>query len=169
MFIDDWACRKFDRIIDYCAASDAFQDIPFSLPFTYQALDAAFPGSKFILTVRGNSNTWYRSLTTFHANLFGAGKIPAEDDLARAVYRFQGWILLVMQKVYAFPKGDPYNKECLIRAYESHNSMVQEYFRHRPEDLLTLDLTADDSYQRFCHFLGKAPRRSVFPWRNKTS
>ena len=169
MFVDDWACRKFARIIDYCAGADAFQDIPFSLPFTYQALDAAFPDSKFILTVRRNSETWYRSLTTFHANLFNAGKIPSEEDLAHAVYRFQGWALLVMQKVYAFPKGDPYNTDCLVRAYESHNAMVQEYFRHRPEDLLILDLTADDSYERFCHFLGKEPQRSVFPWENKTS
>lgn len=168
MFVDDWACRDFVRIIDYCTASDAFQDVPFSLPFTFQALDAAFPGSKFVLTVRRDSETWYRSLTTFHAKLFGAGKMPTEDDLARANYRFKGWILLLMQKLYAFPAGDPYNKACLVQAYEMHNAMVREYFRHRPADLLTIDLTSEDSYLQFCHFLGKPPQGRVFPWKNRT-
>ena len=90
-FIADWTRRDFSRIIDYCNTADAFQDIPFSLPDTYQSLDAAFPESKFILTVRTNADIWYRSLTTFHAQVFGAGKIPTEDDLARATYRFKGW------------------------------------------------------------------------------
>jgi len=168
MFVDDWASRNFVRIVEYCTAFDAFQDVPFSLPFTYQALDVAFPGSKFILTVRRDSETWYRSLTTFHAKLFGAGKMPTEDDLARASYRHQGWMLLLMQKLYEFPAGDPYNKACLVRAYEMHNAMVHEYFRHRPADLLTIDLTVEDSYLQFCHFLGKPPQGRVFPWKNRT-
>ena len=42
LFIDDWAKRDFRRLIQYCQTADAFQDIPFSLSFTYQALDQAF-------------------------------------------------------------------------------------------------------------------------------
>ena len=89
-FITDWARRDFSRIIDYCNTAEAFQDIPFSLPDTYQSLDAAFPGSKFILTVRENADIWNRSLTNFHAKVFGEGKIPTEEDLARSSYRFKG-------------------------------------------------------------------------------
>jgi hypothetical protein len=167
-FIADWACRDFSRIIDYCNTADAFQDIPFSLPETYQSLDAAFPGSKFVLTVRTNAEMWYRSLTTFHANLFGGGKIPTEDDLARATYRFQGWALLAMRAIAAFPDGDPYNKEGLVQAYESHNARVQEYFRDRPTDLLAIDVAAHGSYQRFCDFLGKPPQGRGFPWEQRS-
>jgi len=168
-FITDWACRDFSRIIDYCNTADAFQDIPFSLPDTYQSLDAAFPGSKFVLTVRTNSEMWYRSLTTFHAKVFGGGKIPTEDDLARATYIYQGWALLAMRAIASFPEGDPYNKECLIQAYESHNARVQEYFRHRPTDLLMIDLATEGSFRRFCDFLGKPHQGDVFPWKNKTT
>jgi hypothetical protein len=168
-FITDWACRDFSRIIEYCNTADAFQDIPFSLPDTYQSLDAAFPGSKFILTVRTNSEMWYRSLTTFHAKLFGGGEIPTEEDLARATYRFEGWALLALRAIAAFPEGDPYNKDCLIQAYESHNARVQEYFRHRPTGLLTIDVVADGSYQRFCDFLGKPPQGLGFPWEQKSA
>jgi hypothetical protein len=168
-FITDWACRDFSRIIDYCNTADAFQDIPFSLPDTYQSLDAAFPGSKFILTVRTNSEMWYRSLTTFHAKVFGGGKIPTEDVLARATYIYQGWALLAMRAIAAVPDGDPYNRECLIQAYESHNARVQGYFRHRPTDLLMIDLATEGSFRRFCDFLGKPHQGDVFPWKNKTT
>ena len=57
MLIDDWAKRDFRRIIKYCRTADAFQDIPFSLNFTFQAVDAAFPGSKFILSVRDDAES----------------------------------------------------------------------------------------------------------------
>jgi hypothetical protein len=167
--ITDWARRDFSRIIEYCNTADAFQDIPFSLPYTYQSLDAAFPGSKFILTIRTNADIWYRSLTTFHAKVFGGGKIPTEDDLARATHRFKGWALCAMQAISAFPDGDPYNKECLVRAYGSHNARVQEYFRDRPRDLLTINLSTEGSFQAFCDFLGKSPQSDCFPWKNRTT
>jgi hypothetical protein len=168
-FITDWARRDFSRIIDYCNTADAFQDIPFSLPDTYQSLDAAFPGSKFILTVRENADIWYRSLTTFHAKIFGGGKIPTEDDLARANYRFQGWALCAMQAISAFPEGDPYNKECLVQAYDLHNARVQEYFRNRPTDLLKISLAAEGSFQQFCDFLGKSSQDRYFPWEKRAT
>jgi hypothetical protein len=168
-FISDWASRDFSNIVNYCNNADAFQDIPFSLPLTYQALDPAFPGSKFILTVRTNAEEWYRSLLKFHARIFGGGKIPTEEDLAQADYRFQGWILRVMRSAYEVPPGDPYRKECLIQAYESHNAAVQQYFRHRPADLLTINLAAEDSYHLFCRFLGKSPQGDSFPWENRSS
>lgn len=55
MFLDDWAERKFDRIVKYCKTADAFQDVPFSLDYTYQVLGYAFLGSKLILTVRNSA------------------------------------------------------------------------------------------------------------------
>lgn len=39
LLIDDWINRDFREIIKYCKSADAFQDIPFSLPYTYQAVD----------------------------------------------------------------------------------------------------------------------------------
>jgi len=54
LLMEDWAKRDFQRIVDYCETADAFQDVPFSLEFTYQVLDYAFPDSRFILTVRNS-------------------------------------------------------------------------------------------------------------------
>jgi len=73
--------------------AQAFQDIPFSLPYTFQALDMRFPGSKFILTIRNNPDQWYHSLISFHSKLFGRGKVPDYDDLKKATYVYPDWIL----------------------------------------------------------------------------
>src|SRR5690349_10358789 len=74
--IEDWAKRDFRAIIDHCKSADAFQDVPFSLDYTYAALDQAFPGAKFILTVRESSAEWYESLTRFHTKIVGKNRLP---------------------------------------------------------------------------------------------
>ena len=92
LLIHDYAQRNFKPIVEYCRTAEAFQDVPFSLPYTYQILDYAFPGSKFILTVRDNENEWYQSLIRFHRNRLGVrGKITKED-LLNDQYRYQGFI-----------------------------------------------------------------------------
>ncbi len=83
--IDDWSNRDFRSLIALCQTAQAFQDIPFSLPFTYQILDYVFPNSKFILTVRNGVNEWYKSLTTFHTNLIGKGwRLNHSNDDSKA-------------------------------------------------------------------------------------
>ncbi len=36
LLMDDWAIRDFRRIVAYCRTADAFQDVPFSVGFTYK-------------------------------------------------------------------------------------------------------------------------------------
>lgn len=50
--IDFWAKREFKPIIRFCKTAEFFQDAPFSFPYTFIALDQAFPNSKFILLLR---------------------------------------------------------------------------------------------------------------------
>ena len=45
ILLDDWTRRDFRRIKRRCQLFQAFQDSPFSYPYTYQAMDAAFPKS----------------------------------------------------------------------------------------------------------------------------
>lgn len=73
----EWSLRNFKPIVEYCKTAEFFQDIPFSKPFTFVALDQAFPNSKFILTVRDNPEQWYNSLVKFHSKLWGKdGRTP---------------------------------------------------------------------------------------------
>src|SRR5690606_4675563 len=63
--IEDWGQRDFRRLVKLVSTADAFQDIPFSYDYTFQAMDAAFPGSKFILSIRDSPEQWYESLVRF--------------------------------------------------------------------------------------------------------
>ena len=66
LLIHEYAQRNFRSIVEYCHTAQAFQDIPFSLPYTYIVLDHAFPGSKFILSIRKDEDERYQSLIRFH-------------------------------------------------------------------------------------------------------
>ncbi|MFC1761263.1 sulfotransferase [Planctomycetota bacterium] len=169
LLIHDWARRDFRRIIRFCHTAQAFQDIPFSLPYTFQALDMRFPGSKFILTVRDSPEQWYASLTRFHAKLFGSGEIPSCNDLKKAQYRYAGWMYEAFHAIYGTPDANLYDKMTLINQYNTHNQSVIEYFRQRPNDLLVLNISQQGVYQRFCEFLDKPCLHESFPWENKTA
>lgn len=165
----DWKNRNFKNLISYCYTAQFFQDVPFSLPFTYVALDNAFPGSKFILTIRNDDHQWYNSITKFHSKLWGEnGKIPDEQDLRNAEYLYKGWAWDFNRASINTPLYDLYNKNQLLDFYNNHNKNVIEYFRHRPDDLLVLNISEPESYSVFCEFLGVSGRRNEFPWKNKT-
>jgi hypothetical protein len=165
----DWARRDFRRIYWYCRIAQAFQDIPFSLPYTYQALDQKFPGSKFILTLRDSPEQWYDSLTRFHAALLGCDHVPTAADLKAATYVYPGFMFDANRLIYNTPIDDVYHRVTLIAGYTAHNTAVIEYFRHRPEDLLVLNVAEPGAYDRLCQFLGKPYTGQEFPWENKTA
>lgn len=160
--------REFAPIIQYCRTAQVFQDLPFSCPYLFVALDQAFPGSRFILTVRRDADQWYSSITRFHGKLWGSdGRAPTAEQLRAAPYVRTGWAYSLI-KLHGTPESDPYNKPALIAHYERHNADVQRYFADRPDDLLVIDVGAADSYQRFIEFLGIPSPFSAFPWENKT-
>jgi hypothetical protein len=169
LLLEPWSRRDFGPIIEFAKSADAFQDIPFSLPFTYQALDGAFPDARFLLTVRADAEEWYRSLTRFHAKLWTDGeRIPTEQDLRKAFYREEGYVWRASRLIYDTPDSDPYHKPWLLAHYERHLVNVREYFRHRPGKLLEINLANDEDYLRMCAFLGKTPCGDTFPLLNKT-
>jgi hypothetical protein len=160
--------REFAPIIAYCQSAQVFQDVPFSCPHLFVALDQAFPGSKFILTVRDEADQWYSSLTRFHAKLWGTdGAPPTASELRAASYIRTGWASNLM-KLYGTTDAEPYHRETLIAHYERHNAAVREYFRYRPQDLLEINVSAPDSYRAFIDFLGVRSPFDSFPWENRT-
>jgi hypothetical protein len=164
-----WAQRNFTPIISYCKTAKFFQDVPFSKPFTFVALDQAFPNSKFILTIRDNPEQWYKSLTQFHAKLWGKdGRIPTKEDLQNAEYVYKGWAWDMTRYAEITPENDPYQKAPLIQSYIDYNNSVLSYFKHRPKDLLILNVAEKGAYRKLCEFIGQPVTSEEFPWENKT-
>ena len=169
LLFDDWVKRDFKRIIRYCRTAEFFQDAPFSYPYTFIAMDQAFPGSKFILTLRDNADKWYDSLIRFHGKLWGNGNVPpTTEELKNATYIYKGFPYYARFCVHNVSEDDPYNKNVFIEYYKMHNKNVIDYFRHRLDDLVTVNLKNPEDYSKFCDFIGCKQKRSGFPWENKT-
>lgn len=153
LLIDDWARRDFHRIIAYCRTADAFQDVPFSLNHTYAVMDHAYPGAKFILTIRDSADEWFDSLLRFHAKLIGKHRVPTADDLRDYEYLGKGWLWHAHRLLFNVDESNLYARAHYVEQYELHNRQVVDYFRHRPNDLLVLNVGQPDAMQSLCDFL----------------
>lgn len=154
LYIFDWARRDYRRIIRFCQSAEAFQDAPFSCGDTFQAMDEAFPNSKFILTVRDNADEWYESMVRFHSWIVGKERIPTAEDLRQFNFHYPGYVLDALKLVFGADEADIYNRDLYIRWYEEHNKKIIEYFEGRPDDLLVLNVGEPDAMERLLVFLG---------------
>jgi hypothetical protein len=59
-----------------------------------------------------------------------------------------------------------YNKDRFVHVYDTHVRNVRDYFRHRPEDLLVLDICGGDGWEKLGPFLGLSIPRAQFPHAN---
>lgn len=169
-FIEDWGIRSFDGLINFCKSAQFFQDQPFSMPYTFIALDQAFPNSKFILTVRDNPEQWYNSITKYMGKKWGVeGRTPTKFDLQNADYIRKGWLWNTLLMLRDVDHDDIYNKEATIQRYLEHIRVVKDYFRNRPDDLLILNVADKGAHKTLCDFIGRETDQLDFPWTNKTS
>lgn len=169
--MDDWIARDFRRIARYCRTADAFQDVPFSLAYTYQAMDQAFPGqAKFILTVRDNAEQWYESLVRYHSRLLQLPYCPPRvADLQAFPYVYPGWLWRQQEIVYGATESSVYDRELYMQHYREHNRAIMTYFRHRPRDLLVLNLAEESASERLCRFLDLPTGAIEIPHLNRSS
>jgi hypothetical protein len=128
------------RAIEWARKFDAFQDNPW--PILYRELDQAFPGSKFVLTLRPEQQ-WISSVV----NHFSDDETPMRE-----------WIYGV-----GHPKG---NENIYLARYERHNREVTEYFKDRPGDLLVLNITEGEGWEKLCPFLDEPIPAIAFPCSN---
>jgi len=169
LLLDDWARRDFRKIVEYCRGADAFQDVPFSLDYTYVVLDQAFPGSRFVLTVRNSADEWYDSLVRFHTMMIGKNRLPTAQDLREFRYRKPNYLWDAARYIYGVDENTLYDRATYIAHYESHNQAVRDYFRYRPDDLLVLNLAEPGAMASLCGFLGIEGGNRAMPHFNATS
>ncbi len=146
----DWSAERLAAegaalCIETARGYDAAQDMPW--PLFFRALDAAFPGSKFILTLRDHER-WFASIE----NHFGAN----EDEMQAFVYG----------RDTAAPAG---NRERYIDVLARHERDVRRYFAERPRDLLVMDLEAGDGWPALCGFLAQPVPDAPFPSKNRSA
>lgn len=157
--------NNYEQLLDYCNEGEAFQDVPFSIPGIYKVLDSNFKGSKFILSVRNDSEQWFSSLVNFHKKVWTNGKELNEENInkARAVYKNYGSDF--NKCVFGDVSYDPCKYK---KVYEDHIEAAKEYFKGRTDDFLVLNTSDKLAYRKMTDFLDKKPKRDTFEWKNKT-
>jgi hypothetical protein len=140
-----------------------FQDVPFSLPKIYEFLDKKFPNSKFILTIRNNSDEWYHSLVNYHKDFNDIHK----NFIKITDYIHRNWIQTILTKCYGAPNHNPYDEESLKNTYEKHILDVESYFKNREDKLLTLNLSDELCVEKLEDFLGRKFINKKMPHLNK--
>jgi len=166
--LKEWAERRFEKLINFCYDYQCFKDIPFSWPYTFQILDTHYPNSKFILTIRDNSEVWFESIKRFHGQLFSQGQTPSWEDLESASYVYKSWMAEANKYIFQADEYGLYAQSRYIEVYEFHNQMVREYFRYRSDALLVINTASEGSYDQLCKFLDVSPVRTKFPHLNKS-
>lgn len=122
----------------------AFEDNPWC--FLFRELDAAYPGSQFILTRRA-PEAWADSMLRHF------------QDLNNPTFRY----------IYGVNNALVRPRRHYIDTYERHNQAVVDYFKDRPEDLLIQDLEHAD-WEPLCLFLERRkPIFRAYPHRNAAS
>lgn len=128
---------------------DALTDTP--IPSFYRELDRAFPGSKFILTIRERDG-WLKSCQKQFTEKLAAKQNEAHNRLFMDLY---GTTVFDAAKFSA--------------GYDRFVADVMDYFRARPKDLLVMDITAGEGWEKLCPFLGRDIPDAPFPKANVTS
>ena len=116
----------------------AISDLP--MPLLYQQLDRAYPGSRFILTVRDPAK-WLKSVERLWDPAFNPTRWtwdvwPISNRLHKALYG-----------------RTDFDAEVFLDRYLRHNAEVKHYFQERPGDLLVMDMEAGDGWGKLCGFL----------------
>ncbi len=120
---------------------EMFSDI-LAIAQYFDVLDRQYPGSKFIYTVR-DIDDWIDSR-----------RRHVEKNQQRAeAGEYTGNFTVV--------EPDKWRHE-----WTAHESFVRTFFAER-DDLLTIDLTTESSWERLCEFVERPVPDEAFPWANK--
>lgn len=122
---------------------DSFEDWPW--PLIYKETYEKYPDSKFILTLRHDAETWYKSLCRH------------SDKTGPTNYR---------EVIYGYAMPHQYKKEH-IDFYNSFNQSVRDFFSDKRGLLLEVCWEKGDGWKKLCSFLEKEIPRKEFPHVNK--
>jgi hypothetical protein len=129
----------------------------------------AFPGAKFILSVRDSPEQWYQSLVQAHYDLVGQKRVPSCEDLKQFGYRYKGWLYESLKFICGVADDNPYDKHTLISWYISHNELIRHYFMYKHHKILEINVSTANSAEMILDFLGIKSGNQRMPHLNKSN
>jgi hypothetical protein len=126
----------------------ALSDLPIGILF--RELDVAYPGSKFILTVR-DEYEWLKSVEKhFDRNINPYRNSWDNDAFTHRLHN----------EIYGQRK---FSYRVFVERYRKHNAEVLEYFKDRPNDLLVMNVDDKTGWTELCAFLGQPVPSMSYP------
>ncbi|HET7037462.1 MAG TPA: sulfotransferase [Thermomicrobiaceae bacterium] len=144
---------------------DALADIPICC--TYQGLDHAYPGSRFILTVRDKAS-WLDSVERFWEKLLEP-VVSGQPEFITAQYigfLQQALVQQTLGSTRPDAKGRgaaTFDREIFGRVYDSYHQQVFDFFRGREDQLLVLNIVGGEGWEKLAPFLGQPIPQEPFP------
>ena len=135
---------------------DALTDTPVCVGF--EALDATYPRSRFILTVR-EREAWLDSCEAYWRRL--ESFLHGQPNDPYAVY-----MMSISTHLYGTPA---FERDAFSRAYDAYHNRVARHFRDRERDVLRLDLFSGEGWPELCEFLGRPTPAGPFPFENRAA
>ena len=131
---------------------DGLTDIT-TIPF-YEQFDQLYPGSKFILTVRDQTQ-WLESCARhwFNRPAF-KDTIDPDEEVHLRMRQF------LRSAVYGCYNFVP---DRFAWVYDQHVRKVMDYFKDRPDDLLIIDVCSGEGFEKLAPFLNRPIPSEPFP------
>lgn len=131
----------------------ALSDLP--IPLLYRELDKAYPGSKFILTIR-DEEKWVKSVERLWDRRYNPSRGLWD------VYPFSNTIHTVL-----YGQKD-FDAEVMLKRYRRHNAEVREYFKDK-NNLLIMEMdNRFCGWDLLCDYLNAPIPDVPYPWKYKT-
>ncbi len=129
--------KKTFELADVVADSPVFCD--------YAYLDTLFPNSKFVYLDR-NEELWLASAREFLKK--------AADKMNTRSRGFNPVISRAFKTVFQLDakKPDSFSDAHLLHCFKQHKAQVENYFRHRSTDLLTVEIASSELLTRLSGF-----------------
>lgn len=146
---------------------DAISDTPVCC--VYQGLDAAYPGSRFVLTIREEAD-WLRSCEAYWRKPRGSRRTGLRVAFRRARMAtsggldFSAYVRLVNRHLYGTELFESARFAAARRRYEDE---VARHFQGREDQLLRLDICSGQGWPELCDFLDVERPATPFPWANR--
>jgi hypothetical protein len=121
-------------------------DLP--IPLLYRQLDKAYPGSKFVLTTRDEFK-WLKSVRRHW---------DRQHNEFRSTWDSDPFSHRIHQILYG---RTDFEWETFLERYRRHNAEVLDYFKDRPQDLLTMNMDHGAGWPELCGFLNISPHPVV--------
>lgn len=123
-------------------------DLPITILF--KQLDAAYPGSKFILTVK-DEQKWLHDVKDHWGY---------DTNVHRATWDTD-WFTHKLHNILYGRKD--FDAEVFLTRYRAHNAEVKEYFKDRPNDLLVMNMDQGAGWKELCPFLNCPAPNDPYP------